>query len=127
MGYKQAPIVVLLVEDEALISRLVAEWLSERGFAVHEAASGEEAMGYLDSGAPVGLLFTDINLPGRMDGAQLARQARQRRPELPVVYTSGRAGAGEIAPLVPRSMFLPKPYDPEEVCSLAARLTARAH
>jgi CheY-like chemotaxis protein len=126
MGRAGAAVSVLLVEDEVLISRLVADWLSQRGFAVHEAASAEEAMHYLDSGAPVDLLFTDVNLPGGMDGAQLAQQVRQRRPELPVVYTSGRARSSDIGALVPRSIFVPKPYDPEDVCTLLTRLTAAA-
>jgi CheY-like chemotaxis protein len=115
---------VLLVEDEVLISRLIADRLSERGFAVYATASGEEAMLYLDSGERVDALVTDINLPGGMDGAQLARKARQRRPELPVVYTSGRYTSSDIAPLVPRSVFLAKPFDPDDVCTLLARLTA---
>jgi CheY-like chemotaxis protein len=126
MASAGAAVSVLLVEDEGLISQLVADWLSQRGFAVHEAASAEEAMHYLDSGAPVDLLFTDVNLPGAMDGAQLARQVRQRRPELPVVYTSGRARSSIIGALVPRSIFVSKPYDPEDVCMLLARLTAGA-
>jgi CheY-like chemotaxis protein len=115
---------VLLVEDEVLISRLVADRLSERGFAVYAAASGEEAMLYLDSGERMDALVTDINLPGGMDGARLARKARQRRPELPVVYASGRYTSSDIAPLVPRSVFLAKPFDPDDVCTLLARLTA---
>jgi CheY-like chemotaxis protein len=126
MASAGAAVSVLLVEDEGLISQLVADWLSQRGIAVHEAASAEEAMHYLDSGAPVDLLFTDVNLPGAMDGAQLARQVRQRRPELPVVYTSGRARSSVIGALVPRSIFVSKPYDPEDVCMLLARLTAGA-
>jgi len=115
---------VLLVEDEVLISHLVADWLSESGFCVHEVQTADEALDYLDSGASVDVLFTDINLPGSMDGAELAQQARQRRPELPIVYASGRLCAHDIGPLVPRSIFMRKPYTPDEVCTLLARLTA---
>ena len=67
---------VLLVEDEALISDLIAEVLSEGGFSVHAVAAGEDALLYLESGADVDVLFTDINLLGPMDGATLAREAR---------------------------------------------------
>ena len=63
---------VLLVEDESLISELVADWLHNRGFAVHEAASGDEALAYFNSGGAVDVLFTDVNLPGAIDGAELA-------------------------------------------------------
>jgi len=114
---------VLLVEDEVLIRSLVADWLSERGFAVHEAESADEALDYLDSGGEVDVLFTDINLPGSMNGAELAERVRRRRPELPIVYASGRFRASDIGPLVPRSMFVPKPYDADQVCTLLARLT----
>ncbi len=121
---RSSPLVaVLLVEDEVLISHLVADWLSERGIAVHEAASAEAAINHLDSGAPVDLLLTDVNLPGAMNGAQLAREVRRRRPEMPVIYTSGRVSASEIGPLVPRSVFLPKPFDEEDVYRLLTRLT----
>ena len=64
---------VLLVEDELLISKLIAEVLCENGFAVHAVEHGEEALRYIKSGADVDVLFTDINLLGRMDGSMLAR------------------------------------------------------
>jgi len=114
---------VLLVEDEELVSNLVADWLSERGFAVHEVTNAEVALAHLDSGRPADLLFTDVNLPGGMDGAKLAREVRRRRPELPVIYASGRVRWPDIAPLVPRSVFLPKPFDQEDICRLLTRLT----
>jgi CheY-like chemotaxis protein len=119
----RAATTVLLVEDEVLISRLVADWLAERGFAVHEAATGDEALDYVGAGGAVDVMFADVNLPGTLDGAQLAAQVRAMRPELPIVYTSGRYTSAEIAPLVPRSLFVRKPYDPAEVCTLLERLT----
>ena len=124
MGRAAVPISVLIVEDEVLIRSLVADCLSESGFAVHEARTGDEALDLLSSGAEVDVLFTDIELPGSIDGAKLAERARQMRPELSVVYASGAVRAGDIRPLVPRSRFMPKPYDPADVCTLVARLTA---
>ena len=115
---------VLLVEDEALISDLIAEVLSEGGFSVHAVAAGEDALLYLESGADVDVLFTDINLLGPMDGATLAREARAQRPELPVVYCSGRYSPSALAPPVPRSVFVKKPYSPTDLCRLLERLTA---
>lgn len=123
----ELPPTVLIVEDETLISHLVADWLNDRGFAVHETASGEEALAYIDGGGPVDVMFTDVNLPGSIDGAQLAAEVRARRPELPIVYASGRYRADELRPLVPRSVFVPKPYNPADVCSLLERLTATTH
>lgn len=123
MGRAATAPTVLLVEDEVLISHLVADWLSERGFAVHEVTSGDEALDYIDSGGAVDVLFTDVNLPGNMNGAQLAARVRALRPELPIVYASGRYRADEIVPLVSHSVFVAKPYDPADVCTLLARLT----
>ena len=124
MGRAATAPTVLLVEDEVLISQLVADWLADRGFAVHEAATADEALAYIGEGGAVDVMFTDVNLPGSMDGAQLAARVRALRPELPIVYASGRYRADEIAPLVPRSVFVAKPYDPADLCTLLARLTA---
>jgi CheY-like chemotaxis protein len=115
---------VLLVEDEPLISQLVADWLSERGFAVREAASGDEALDYLDRGGEADVLFTDINLPGKINGTELAKHARGLRPDLPIVYASGRYRYCDLDPVVSRSVFVAKPYNPADVCTLLQRLTA---
>src|SRR5438105_8568064 len=106
---RSAPISVLVVEDEVPISNLVADVLSASGFIVHEVTTADAALRYIDSGANIDVLFTDVNLPGRMNGAELAERARELRPEMPIVYASGRFKLSEIAPLVPRSLFLPKP------------------
>ena len=122
MGQAAHPTTVLLVEDEVLISALVADSLTEHGFAVHEVSTADEALRYMDGGGEVDVLFTDVNLPGGMNGAELADRARQRRPELPIVYASGRYGYADLG-LVPRSVFLTKPYDTNELCTLITRLT----
>jgi CheY-like chemotaxis protein len=118
---------VLMVEDEPLITELMTEVLSENGFAVHAVTSGETALRYLDDGPEVDVLFTDINLEGRMDGSTLAKQVRERRPDLPIVYCSGRYSPSALAPMMSRSIFLKKPYDPNELCMLLARLTGAEH
>jgi len=118
---------VLVVEDEALICELITDVLHDKGFAVHAVPDGEQALRYLESGADVDVLFTDINLLGAIDGSQLARRARERRPELPVVYCSGRCSASAVAPPVPRSVFVKKPYSPDDLCRLFERLTAARH
>ena len=114
-------------KTKLLISKLIAEVLCEHGFAVHAVEDGEEALRYLESGADVDVLFTDINLAGRMDGSVLAREVRAQRPELPIVYCSGRYSSSAVAPPVPRSIFLRKPYSPADLCRLLERLTATAH
>ena len=126
MRQAAAPI-VLLVEDEVLISHLVAAALSEHGFFVHETATADEALRYMHAGGAVDVLFTDVNLPGSMDGAELALRARQLRPDLPIVYASGRYQSTDIGKLAPRSVFVPKPYDPNDVGMLLTRLTERSY
>jgi len=115
------PIRVLLVEDEPLISEWVAESLSALGFVICAVTNAADALGYLGS-TPVDVLFTDINLPGRMDGAALARRARELLPDLPVVYTSGRVNGLEAQLRVPGSLFVAKPYVPESVAGLLAEI-----
>lgn len=114
---------VLLVEDEVMISNLVADRLVESGFRVREVTNADEALRYMRSGASIDVLFTDISLPGGMNGAELAERAREMRPEMPIVYVSGRYKLSEISPLVPRSLFVAKPYDPNDICALLTRLT----
>jgi DNA-binding response OmpR family regulator len=113
------PTRVLLVEDELLISEWVAESLTEQGFAVHTVSNAQDALRVLGS-ASIDVLFTDINLPGGMDGATLARRARELQPSLAVVYASGRVTRLDPGIAVPGSMFVPKPYVPELVGRLIA-------
>jgi CheY-like chemotaxis protein len=115
---------VLLVEDEPMISDLAIEALQEQGFEVAAVSNAGDALRRLISGAPVDVLFTDINLPGGMDGGTLARRARELRPNLPVIYTSGRRAVIEQLDPVEGSMFVPKPYDPFRIGALLDYLVA---
>ena len=118
---------VLMVEDEVLISSMISEVLCANGFTVHAVTNGETALRYLDNGPEVDVLFTDINLAGGIDGSTLAKQVRARRPDLPIVYCSGRYSSSALSPLMSRSIFLKKPYDSADLCTLLARLTSTAH
>jgi CheY-like chemotaxis protein len=115
---------ILLVEDECLISAMVADVLAEHGCEVHVSSNAREALQHLTCGAPCDVLFTDINLPGGVDGATLARLARELRPGLPVVYASGLVNAIEQLDSVPGATFVAKPYDPEKVCTLLQSFAA---
>ncbi len=106
---------VLLVEDEPQISELAAEALTEQGFEVELVNNAGDALRRLNSGSPIDILFTDVNLKGAMDGGALARQARELRPGLPVIYTSGRSASIQELQPVDGSMFVPKPYNPFNV------------
>ena len=114
---------VLMVEDEFFIAEWVAESLSDLGFAVEIASNARDALRLLQS-ASVDVLFTDINLPGGIDGAALARQARQLLPELPVIYASARITMLEPKAQVRGAAFVRKPYEPEMVGRLIREVMA---
>ena len=114
---------VLVVEDEVLIGEMIGIALSEDGFDVHLSADAGDALQYLRSGKPVDVLFTDIDLPGEMDGGGLARCARELFPDLPVVYASGKDGGVRHVAKVPGSIFMQKPYDPFQASALVARMS----
>ena len=118
---------ILVVEDEILISKLIADVLGDHGFGVHTVTDAKAALRYLESDTAIDVLFTDINLGGEMDGSVLAKRVRERRPELPIIYCSGRHSPSALSPLVPRSIFLRKPYDPAALCMLLDRLTSTTH
>lgn len=113
----------LVVEDEVLIGEMVQAALADEGFDVHVSHDAGDALRYLKSGKPVDVLFTDIDLPGGMDGGSLAREARELRPGLPVVYASGKSNGVRHTARVPGSIFLQKPYDPAHATMLLAQMS----
>ena len=117
---------VLLVEDEVLVSDMIAGALAEHGFEVHAVSNAKDALQHLSCGAPCDVLFTDVNLAGRVDGTALAQVARRLRPELAVIYTSGTVAGIDPAAAVTGSTFVSKPYDPEKVCALLQRFVSAA-
>ena len=111
---------ILLVEDDATVLSLTFDVLSGLGYAVTTAANATEALEVLRSDAPVDLLFTDVVMPGGVSGLILARTAREVRPNLPVLLTSGFIGDGAILDSA-EFPLLDKPY---ETARLAAELRA---
>jgi CheY-like chemotaxis protein len=113
---------ILLIEDEVLIRMMLADELRGRGFNVVEAQNADEALTLLQSRVPVGLVLTDVQLPGSMDGIGLARLLRATRPELKVVIASGNiscAPGGDIA-----HAFFRKPYAPDHIVKCIETLLA---
>jgi PAS domain S-box-containing protein len=103
---------VLLVEDDPLVRRLAASHLAALGYRVLEAANGAEALAVLDRGDRVDVLFTDVVMPGGMNGRQLADLAAARRPALRVLFTSGYTENAIVhqGRLDPGVRLLSKPY-----------------
>lgn len=104
---------VLVVEDEWLLRADVAAYLRAAGWRVIEASDGETALGLLEDGAPVDLLFTDIALGGRVDGWDLGEKLRAWRPHSGVIYASGQYR--EPRRPVAGSVAIEKPYSRDEV------------
>jgi CheY-like chemotaxis protein len=119
--------VVLVVEDEDLVRGLAADFLREAGFSVIEAADAAEALCALASGDPIDAVFSDVQMPGPMDGLQLAAWVRQHRA-VPVLLTSGsRETMREAGYAEEDGSFLPKPYAlPEITRRLEALLDEKA-
>jgi len=113
---------VLVVEDEMLIRMFAADSLQENGFTVLEAADAAEALKILDAHDDVDVLFTDVNMPGPMDGIALVGLMHGRRPELGLIITSGR-GAPDLADLPGTSLYLAKPYLPQQLAAAVERQT----
>ena len=102
----QAPL-VLVVEDEPLVRELAGIAISEAGFEVLEASNAEQALNILGSRSDVGVLCTDVDMPGALDGLELAALVHQRWPAIRLVVTSGRPLR---APVPDAGKFLSKPY-----------------
>ena len=101
---------ILFVEDEALVRVVIALELEDAGLEVIEASDGPTALALLHSQRPIDLLFTDIRLPGQIDGWAIAEAARALLPCVPVIYATGYAP--DEPRKVTRSRLLTKPYRP---------------
>jgi DNA-binding response OmpR family regulator len=115
--------VILVIEDEEAIQSLVEDALTEGGFEPAIAASGEEAVTLLKGRAGnYRALVTDISLRGRIDGWEVARQAREIDPQFPVVYMSGASADDWGSKGVPNSIMLSKPFAPAQLVTAVSNL-----
>ena len=106
--------VVLVVEDEFLIRMNAAAIIAAAGFDVVEAASADEAIVILEDRLDITVVFTDIQMPGSMDGLKLAAAIRGRWPPIKIIATSGLVDVRQDE--IPEGgRFLPKPYSPEQI------------
>ena len=119
---------VLLVEDDGLIQVIAADFLHNEGFEVTVAQTGDEAAGLLDAEHGLDILFTDVWMPGTLDGIDLARRARRQHPALPLLIVSGYAAllTTRLSVLDPAAAFLGKPYRLREIADTLKRLTIKA-
>jgi two-component system, response regulator PdtaR len=101
--------IVLIVEDEPLVRLIGADLLAEAGFEVLEARNADEALRILEATPEVRVVFSDVEMPGSLDGLGLARNICRRWPRIGILLTSGHRIREETIPREGR--FLPKPYD----------------
>ena len=105
---------VLIVEDEPLVRLCAVETVEAAGFTVIEAANADEAIRILESRRDIRVVFTDIHMPGSMDGLKLAHAVRDRWPPIKIIVTSGRERIAE-QDLPAGGRFFAKPYDPAQI------------
>ena len=120
----EASILVFVIEDEDLVRELVEHAITEGGFAVAGASNGEQAIRMLDeAGARYRAVVTDVNLfPGKLNGWDVAKRAREIQPELPVVYMTGGGAHDWASKGVPNSVLVPKPFAPAQVVTAVSQL-----
>jgi CheY-like chemotaxis protein len=115
--------VILIVEDEALIRLDAADMIRDAGYDVVEAANADQAIVILESRFDITVVFTDIEMPGSMDGLKLAAAVRGRWPPIKIIATSGDARV-TLDDLPKGGRFLAKPYTSSEIAGAISNLIA---
>lgn len=120
-----AAVRVLLVEDDSLIRLVISLALQDEGFEVVDAWNGDEAARLLDGPDGFDVLFTDVQMPGTLDGLDVVMHARRRHPGIPVLVTSGYAPdlMSRLDILEPSAVFISKPYGLNKLVAAIRRLT----
>ena len=108
-------IAVLIVEDEALVRIDLVETLQEAGFKTFEADNAAEAIAIMETNSEIRVVFTDIEMPGTMDGLALSHYVRRRWPPTIIVISSGRRAEPEPDAMPHLAAFIAKPYSPAEL------------
>lgn len=121
-GVPQA-ITVLVVEDEPLIRMDIADQLQDLGFKVLEAANAREAVLMLTANADIRVMFTDVDMPGWMDGLMLAAAVRDRWPPIKIIVTSGLRNV-QLSDMPDGSRFFGKPYKASDIAKAVRELVA---
>ena len=114
---------ILVVEDEPILRMIAVETLEDAGWTVIEFGTADEAVAFWsEPGNPVGAIFTDVNMPGELDGLDLAALVARTHPHAVLVVTSGRH---QIMPdgVAAQARFLPKPWRAEQLLAALKQVT----
>jgi CheY-like chemotaxis protein len=114
--------IVLVAEDETQIRRMSVFQLEDAGYRVFEANGADQALAILESGVAIDVLFTDVNMPGGIDGVALARLVRQRWPHVHLIVTSGKTDI-PLDELPEDGRFIRKPYRLSEMSDMVGEMT----
>jgi CheY-like chemotaxis protein len=113
----------MVVEDDSTLQSLIGETLTDGGFDTAISASGDEAVTLLKGNkGKYRALVTDIHLAGKMDGWEVAKQAREIDPEFPIIYMTGAAADEWASHGVPNSILLAKPFAPAQLVTAISNL-----
>ncbi len=122
-----SPATVLIVEDNYLLLEMLTRLCERKGMRVLAASSGEAALTMLRAeGESIDWLFTDINLPGLIDGWTVAAAYRERRPQGPIIYASSSVEVERQAErrTVPGSVYIRKPFQARDILALAGMMAS---
>jgi len=114
LDHSVAPAVVLVVEDEMLLRMRTVDMVEDAGFTSVEAVDADEAVAILESRSDIALLFTDIQMPGSMDGLKLAHAVHERWPPIKIILVSGQLRLANID-IPADSRFFGKPLEAREM------------
>ena len=115
--------IVLVVEDDSLLRMFAVEMVDDAGFEAIEASNADEAIAILENRTDINILFTDINMPGSIDGLKLAQAVRNRWPPIKIIIASGQVRlAAQDMPA--NSRFFSKPYRQQDLTSALFEMAA---
>ncbi len=115
--------VILVVEDEPLLRMMAVDMVGEAGFVALEAGDSHQAIAILQQRTDIRIVFTDIDLPGGVDGMKLAATIRDRWPPIKLILTSGHLKPADVD-MPAHSVFYPKPYAQDRVMATMQAMAA---
>ena len=118
-----SPVYVLVVEDDFLNRLHAVNLVEDAGYIPVEASNADEAITILEARKDIGIVFTDIDMPGSMDGLKLAHAIRERWPPIELILTSGHFNLSDYE-IPERGRFFPKPYRDQEIISALQHFVA---
>ena len=112
---------ILVVEDDVLIRMEAVDMIEDAGFRTYQAKSADAALTTLNGASDIGILFTDVDMPGSMNGLGLAAHVGATWPDIRIIVASGILGVGD-GDLPDGACFFPKPYPTDQIIRALHRL-----